>query len=352
MSTAAPWLNHQNSFALVNGLAAFLRAPAGGGVERLRLDQAVRLLPEADLVGVAEQPAVGDDAVLVRQLAGEERRLGGAGDGRAAPPACSRPSPLAARAFSRGACSSSRGVSPTALISTMGCIRVSVEYATVGCSDGTPHGTGWNWGTHADAAARQLGPAHHADRLRGMGHRRRRLGVRLGRAGRRRQRSPPSARAIDLGINWIDTAAVYGLGHSEEVVAKALEGVAEAAVRVHQVRPRVGRERGRSASGSRPTASARECEASLKRLKVDVIDLYQVHWPEPDEDIEEGWQTVVKLKEEGKVRWVGVSNFSRRADGPRGEVRADHVAPAAVLDDPPRGRASRSCRTARSTTSA
>ena len=115
--------------------------------------------------------------------------------------------------------------------------------------------------------------------------------------------------ALDLGINWVDTAAVYGLGHSEEVVAKALEGVSK--------RPYVFTKCGRvwdenKQIGKRLKAASirAECEASLKRLKVDVIDLYQVHWPEPPEDIDEGWQTMVKLKEEGKVRWIGVSNFS------------------------------------------
>ncbi len=115
--------------------------------------------------------------------------------------------------------------------------------------------------------------------------------------------------AIDLGINWIDTAAVYGLGHSEEVVAKALEGIAN--------RPLVFTKCARVWDASRQigkrlkAASIRaECEASLKRLKLDVIDLYQVHWPEPPEDLDEGWQTLVKLKEEGKVRWIGVSNFN------------------------------------------
>lgn len=115
--------------------------------------------------------------------------------------------------------------------------------------------------------------------------------------------------AIELGINWIDTAAVYGLGHSEEVVAMALEGVKN--------RPYIFTKCGRVWDENRQigkrlkAASIRaECEASLKRLKVDVIDLYQVHWPEPEEDIEEGWSTVLKLKEEGKIRWAGVSNFS------------------------------------------
>ena len=115
--------------------------------------------------------------------------------------------------------------------------------------------------------------------------------------------------ALDLGINWIDTAAVYGLGHSEEVVAKALEGLAR--------RPYVFTKCGRvwdenRQIGKRITAESirAECEASLRRLRVDVIDLYQIHWPEPDEDIEEGWQEMVRLKKEGKVRWIGVSTFS------------------------------------------
>jgi aryl-alcohol dehydrogenase-like predicted oxidoreductase len=114
---------------------------------------------------------------------------------------------------------------------------------------------------------------------------------------------------LDCGINWIDTAAVYGLGHSEEVVARALEGV--------QQRPylftKCGRVWGADRKiGKRLTAASirQECEASLKRLRVDTIDLYQMHWPEPDEDIEEGWTTMAQLKAEGKVRWIGVSNFS------------------------------------------
>lgn len=115
--------------------------------------------------------------------------------------------------------------------------------------------------------------------------------------------------AIDLGINWIDTAAVYGLGHSEEVVAKALEGVAKRPY-VFTKCARVWDENRQIGKRLKAWSIREECEASLKRLKVDVIDLYQVHWPEPPEDIDEGWQTMVKLKEEGKVRWIGVSNFS------------------------------------------
>lgn len=134
--------------------------------------------------------------------------------------------------------------------------------------------------------------------------------------------------AVDLGINWIDTAAVYGLGHSEEVVAKALDGVAN--------RPYVFTKCGRVWDEHRQigkrlkAASVRaECEASLRRLRVDVIDLYQIHWPEPDEDVEEGWAEVAKLKAEGKVRWIGVSNFN--VDQLK---RASAIAPVVSLQPP------------------
>jgi aryl-alcohol dehydrogenase-like predicted oxidoreductase len=115
--------------------------------------------------------------------------------------------------------------------------------------------------------------------------------------------------ALDGGVNWIDTAAVYGLGHSEEIVARAMEGRAK--------RPYVFTKCARvwdSAGAISPVLKAdsvrRECEASLRRLKVDVIDLYQMHWPEPDADVEEGWTEMAKLREEGKVRWIGGSNFN------------------------------------------
>jgi aryl-alcohol dehydrogenase-like predicted oxidoreductase len=115
--------------------------------------------------------------------------------------------------------------------------------------------------------------------------------------------------AIDLGINWIDTAAVYGLGHSEEVVAKALAGLPRKPY-VYTKCGRVWDKNGQIGKRLKGDSIRAECEASLSRLKVDVIDLYQIHWPEPDEDIEEGWKTVMQLKEEGKIRWAGVSNFS------------------------------------------
>ncbi len=134
--------------------------------------------------------------------------------------------------------------------------------------------------------------------------------------------------AIDAGINWIDTAAVYGLGHSEEVVAKALKGVANKPYVFTKCARVWGEDRVIGKSLKRDSIR-RECENSLRRLQVDVIDLYQVHWPEPDEDIEEGWTELAKLKEEGKVRWIGVSNFSASQ-----MARAQAIAPIASLQPP------------------
>jgi len=115
--------------------------------------------------------------------------------------------------------------------------------------------------------------------------------------------------ALDGGVNWVDTAAVYGLGHSEEVVARALAGMSN--------RPYVFTKcsmvwNAQRQIGHRLDAKSirRECAASLRRLRVEAIDLYQIHWPEPDEDIEEGWATLAALKKEGKVRHIGVSNFN------------------------------------------
>jgi aryl-alcohol dehydrogenase-like predicted oxidoreductase len=115
--------------------------------------------------------------------------------------------------------------------------------------------------------------------------------------------------AVEAGINWVDTAAVYGLGHSEEVVARALEGLNPRPY-VFTKCARVWGDDRKIGKSLKADSIRRECEASLRRLKVERIDLYQVHWPEPDEDVEEGWSTLAKLKEEGKVRWIGVSNFN------------------------------------------
>jgi aryl-alcohol dehydrogenase-like predicted oxidoreductase len=116
-------------------------------------------------------------------------------------------------------------------------------------------------------------------------------------------------RALDHGINWIDTAAVYGLGHSEEVVGRAIAGRATRPYVFTKCSLRWTAER--SIYRSLAAGSIREeCEASLRRLGVDVIDLYQIHWPDPPDDIREGWEALARLQEEGKVRHIGVSNFS------------------------------------------
>src|SRR5438105_11940977 len=115
--------------------------------------------------------------------------------------------------------------------------------------------------------------------------------------------------ALDAGINWIDTAAVYGLGHSEEVVARALEGVRDWPYIFTKCS--MVWNKNREISHSLTAESIRrECEASLRRLRVDAIDLYQIHWPDPEDDIEEGWATLAALRQEGKVRHIGVSNFN------------------------------------------
>jgi aryl-alcohol dehydrogenase-like predicted oxidoreductase len=133
---------------------------------------------------------------------------------------------------------------------------------------------------------------------------------------------------LDRGINWIDTAAVYGLGHSEEIVARALQG--------RSTRPYVftkcelvWNEKGEIANSLKAESIRRECENSLRRLRVDVIDLYQIHWPEPNQDIEEGWTEMARLKEQGKVRNIGVSNFNTKQ-----MRRALKIAPIASLQPP------------------
>jgi len=135
-------------------------------------------------------------------------------------------------------------------------------------------------------------------------------------------------RALDLGVNWIDTAAAYGLGHSEEIVAKALEGRANRPY-VFTKCSLVWGESREIEHSLKADSVRRECEDSLRRLKVDVIDLYQIHWPNPDPDIEEGWETLAKLKEEGKVRYIGVSNFSVSQ-----MERAMKIAPITSLQPP------------------
>nr|WP_246046543.1 aldo/keto reductase [Thermosporothrix hazakensis] len=134
-------------------------------------------------------------------------------------------------------------------------------------------------------------------------------------------------RALDLGINWIDTAAVYGLGRSERVVGQAIKG---------RQRPYiftkcslVWDEQRNIGNSLKADSIRREVEESLRRLDIDVIDLYQIHWPNPDPDIEEGWSTLAELKKEGKVRHIGVSNFNVEQ-----LRRAEKIAPVETLQPP------------------
>jgi aryl-alcohol dehydrogenase-like predicted oxidoreductase len=133
-------------------------------------------------------------------------------------------------------------------------------------------------------------------------------------------------KAIDLGVNWIDTAAIYGLGHSEEVVGKA--------VKRSQVKPFIFTKSGMVWNEKREIKRTlleirREVEDSLRRLQVERIDLYQIHWPVEDKDIEEGWSTMADLKRQGKVRHIGVSNFS-----PAQMERCLEIAPITSLQPP------------------
>jgi aryl-alcohol dehydrogenase-like predicted oxidoreductase len=134
-------------------------------------------------------------------------------------------------------------------------------------------------------------------------------------------------RAVDLGINWIDTAPIYGLGHSEEVVGRALQGL--------DPRPYVFTKAslyekdGGVAHSLKRDSIRREVEDSLRRLQLDVIDVYQIHWPDPDEDVEEGWAAFAELKSEGLVRHIGVSNFDVAQ-----LRRAQAIAPVETLQPP------------------
>ena len=138
-------------------------------------------------------------------------------------------------------------------------------------------------------------------------------------------------KALELGVNWIDTAAVYGTGHSEEIVADALK-------QWHGEKPYIFTkcslvwDENRNISNSyKPESIRNECENSLRRLKIEAIDLYQMHWPPPDDDslIDDAWETMAKLKEEGKVKWIGVSNFNVKQI-----EQAEKIAPVTSLQPP------------------
>jgi aryl-alcohol dehydrogenase-like predicted oxidoreductase len=152
-----------------------------------------------------------------------------------------------------------------------------LQFTTVGLGTWAIGGGGWEWG---------WGPQDDAESIAAL------------------------RRGMGRGINWIDTAAAYGLGHSEEVVGKAIEGRRDEVI-VATKCGLVWEEGGNTVSNRLKADSVRrECEQSLRRLNVEVIDLYQIHWPVPDEDIEEAWDTIADLIKAGKVRYAGVSNAS------------------------------------------
>lgn len=137
-------------------------------------------------------------------------------------------------------------------------------------------------------------------------------------------------RAVDLGVNWVDTAPVYGAGRSEELVGRALAELPASR------RPLVATKFGRItlSDGSirpdiTPASIRNECEASLRRLGVEAIDIYQMHWPDPDPQIETAWQTMIELQQAGKVRHIGVCNFTAAQ-----LRRIAAIAPVASLQPP------------------
>ena len=138
-------------------------------------------------------------------------------------------------------------------------------------------------------------------------------------------------RALELGVNWIDTAAVYGMGHSEEVVARALKGWRGPRPYVFTKCILRWDEKGKIGQNFEPGSIRQECEDSLRRLQTEVIDLYQIHWPPQDNGLalEKAWETLVSLQKEGKVRWIGVSNFNAEQ-----LQRAGIIAPVTSLQPP------------------
>ena len=134
--------------------------------------------------------------------------------------------------------------------------------------------------------------------------------------------------ALDEGVNWIDTAAIYGLGHSEEVVGRALKTTSHKPLVFTKCSMRWHPDRSIYRS-LKAGSLAEELDGSLRRLGVETIDLYQIHWPNPDEELEEGWEALARLKQQGKIRWVGVSNFSIEQ-----MKRAQKIAPITSLQPP------------------
>ncbi|MDI3253851.1 aldo/keto reductase [Pseudacidobacterium ailaaui] len=135
-------------------------------------------------------------------------------------------------------------------------------------------------------------------------------------------------RAIESGLNWIDTAAVYGLGHSEEVVAQAVKRVSKKPYIFTKCSMRWDAER-KIYRSLKASSLQEELDNSLRRLQVEAIDLYQIHWPNPEGEIEEGWETLARFKKQGKVRYIGVSNFNVEQI-----KRVQKIAPVTSLQPP------------------
>jgi aryl-alcohol dehydrogenase-like predicted oxidoreductase len=136
-------------------------------------------------------------------------------------------------------------------------------------------------------------------------------------------------RALDQGINWIDTAAIYGLGHSEEVVARALKQTAHKPYIFTKCSMRWNLDTRTIYRSLKDGSVQEEIENSLKRLDLPAIDLYQIHWPNPEDEIEEGWEALARFREQGLVRYIGVSNFNVAQ-----MKRALRIAPITSLQPP------------------
>ena len=134
--------------------------------------------------------------------------------------------------------------------------------------------------------------------------------------------------ALNEGINWIDTAAIYGLGHSEEIVGKAVKTSSHKPLVFTKCSMRWDSDR-KIYRSLKAASVAEELDGSLRRLGVETIDLYQIHWPNPEDEIEEGWAELAKQQKAGKIRWIGVSNFNVEQ-----LKRAQAIAPVTSLQPP------------------
>jgi aryl-alcohol dehydrogenase-like predicted oxidoreductase len=173
--------------------------------------------------------------------------------------------------------------------------RTGLELSRVGFGAWALGGGGWEWGWGAQSDDESVAAIHAA---------------------------------LELGVNWIDTAAQYGFGHSEVVVGRALRGLAERPYVFTKCSQLEG-PGGTTVHSLKRDSIRRECEGSLERLGVDAIDLYQIHFPIPDEELEEGWTTLAELRGEGLVRHIGASNFSVSQ-----LERCERIAPVETLQPP------------------